>query len=393
MNVNELSSFLSKTKMESIVEDNVDGEDCSDSHTVMASDSPHTSEVHLGLDSDVAHLFLACEVYEGCILGMGALLGKGDLKGGWHWSDEKGGALCPYTVLTQQTSSALVFTVPAFERLFGPVNTVIDVGQQSSDTRVDSPRNIAAKTTKEKMFTAVDFDHKFVLGSGSFGTVVYAEAKDDDGSTQAYALKIFNKVDIIETGQVKHVTDERRLLALMDNLFILKLFGTYQTPYQIVMVTESLGNGDMWSVIYEAPFERIGLPRSLVVFYIASIVIALSHIHERGLAYRDLKPENIMLDSKGYIRVIDFGFCKTIPYTKVDASGEVKVHAKSYTLCGTPEYLAPEFVFNLGHDFSADLWALGITLYEMFLGATPFAPKKPENITELFNNIAITKVP
>ena len=383
MNVTELSSFLRKTKMESISEDG----DHDEAESIQNAAPIDTEHIIL---EETQPKFLACEVYEGCILGVGTLLGKGNIQGGWKWDEERGGAVAPFTVHTHHPTSALIFTVGTFERLFGAVSSAINIGAVG-ENRIDSPRS-QLKANKEKMFIASNFEYKYVLGSGSFGTVVYAEAKEEEGAVHAYALKIFNKVDIIETGQVKHVTDERRLLALMNSIFILKLYGTYQTPNQIVMVTESLLNGDMWSVIYEPPFERIGLPRPLVVFYIASIVLALAHIHERGLAYRDLKPENIMLDSKGYIRVIDFGFCKAIPYTKQDSHGEIKVYAKSYTLCGTPEYLAPEFVFNLGHDHSADLWALGITLYEMFLSATPFAPRKPDNITELFNNIAITKV-
>jgi cGMP-dependent protein kinase len=150
-------------------------------------------------------------------------------------------------------------------------------------------------------------------------------------------------------------------------------------------VTESINNGDMWSVIYEQ-FVKTGLPPKLAIFYSASIVMALSHIHSKGMAYRDLKPENIMIDSKGYAKIIDFGFAKMIPYVK-----DGKVYAKSYTLCGTPEYLAPEFVFNLGHDHSADLWALGIMVFEFHMTTTPFVPKRADNITELFNNIAGTK--
>jgi hypothetical protein len=278
-------------------------------------------------------LYFACEVYEGCILGIGALLGKGSIAEGWEWNAEGTGCVCPFTARAQTNISALGFTASVFERLFGPVQNVIQINGP------DSPRSTRKNTmdsgAHEKKFFPTSFDFKYVLGSGSFGTVVFAESKEEDGM-HSYALKIFNKVDIIETGQVKHVCDERRLLALMNNRFILKLYGTYQTPNQIVMVTEAINNGDMWSVIYEPPFERVGLPPPLVKFYIASITLALAHIHERGLAYRDLKPENIMLDNRGYLRVIDFGFCKAIPYTKTDSKGEVKVHAKSYTLCGTP---------------------------------------------------------
>ena len=333
MNVTELSSYLSQAKMDSIVEDGSD--DFADSRNE-SSRSAGGFSTQLERDDGTISYF-ACEVYDGCVLGIPALLGKGHLPGGWLWPDARSGAVCPYTVIAQSPVSALVFTPQVFERLFGPVHTVIDIGSlEDSPRNSGSPGRKTVSTHKQRTFSPSSFEMKFVLGSGSFGTVVYAEAAEEDGLVLGYALKIFNKADIIETGQTKHVIDERRLLALMSNRFILRLYGTYQTPHQIVMVTESLGNGDMWSVIYEPPFERVGLPRELVQFYIASLVIALSHIHERGLAYRDLKPENIMLDAKGYIRVIDFGFCKAIPYTKTDASGEVRVFAKSYTLCGTP---------------------------------------------------------
>jgi cGMP-dependent protein kinase len=136
----------------------------------------------------------------------------------------------------------------------------------------------------------------------------------------------------------RHVLDERRLLAYMDSPFVMKLYGTYQTPHTLVMVSEPLNCGDLWSIIYETPpfSENNGLPFDLAAFYATCLVWGLSHIHEKGVVYRDLKPENIMLDDKGYIRIIDFGFSKRVPYTKKDSVGVVKVLAKTYTLCGTP---------------------------------------------------------
>jgi serine/threonine protein kinase len=210
---------------------------------------------------------------------------------------------------------------------------------------------------------------------------------------EKFGLKCLAKIAVVETSQVRHVFDERKLLALVNSPFVLKLFGVYQTPHQCVMVTEVIDCGDLWSVVYETPpyCDNGGLSVGLASFYTAILTVALSHIHQQGIVFRDLKPENIMLDRSGYLRIIDFGFAKVVPYTKLDSDGIEQLCSKTYTLCGTPEYLAPELIFNLGHDQSADLWALGIVIYEMLVGKTPFAPKRPENVTELFTNIAMVK--
>ena len=127
-------------------------------------------------------------------------------------------------------------------------------------------------------------------------------------------------------------------------------------------------------------------------FFAAGILFGLSHIHDRGIAFRDLKPENVMLDSSGYIRIIDFGFASKVPYIKVDpVTGESTVHAKLYTLCGTPEYFAPELLFNLGHDQSADLWSYAVMVHELLLGFTTFCGADTNDITQLFRNIALVQ--
>ena len=97
------------------------------------------------------------------------------------------------------------------------------------------------------------------------------------------------------------------------------------------------------------------------------------------MAYRDLKPENLLMDNKGYLKVIDFGFAKHIPFNK-----NGRAQAKSFTLCGTPEYLSPELVLSKGHDKSADYWALGCLIYELLVGHTPF---QHDNQQEIFKRI------
>jgi serine/threonine protein kinase/CRP-like cAMP-binding protein len=332
-----------------------------------------------------------CEVYEGCMVGIGALRGRAKLDNAWKWvtREKKEGAESPLTLVATSQMNCLVFSVEVFENLFGPAEKAIKSHGARKGSVVDEK-----PVVKELTFDSTKFKMKYILGSGSFGVVTLAEYRVDKNLPPVmYALKSLSKLAVIETGQLRHVLDERRILSIMDSNFIMKLFGTYQTPHQLVMVTEPLNCGDLWSVVYETPpyCDNCGVPFNLCAFYTVNLVYGLSHIHEKGVVFRDLKPENIMLDDKGYLRIIDFGFSKKVPYTKTDANGEVKVYAKTYTLCGTPEYLSPELIFNLGHNHASDLWALGVIVYEMLMAVTPFAPKRPDNVTELFTNIAMVK--
>uniref|UniRef100_A0A7S0SWA7 cGMP-dependent protein kinase n=1 Tax=Chromulina nebulosa TaxID=96789 RepID=A0A7S0SWA7_9STRA len=366
-----------------------------------------------------------CDVGPGCLLGIAALRSKAGFIDGWKWVNNNSsmkspskrqlisGAECQFTVIANDNVYYHYFTVEAFENLFGSINHILKpnhnnklIRSSSSSTTAQSSNNNTNtnniksdnksnnKENREIKFDSIKFKMKCILGTGSFGVVLMGEYKPDkDSKSQIYALKCLSKVAVVETGQLRHVLDERKILALMDSQFVLKLYGVYQTPHQLVMVTEALEYGDLWGIIYETPpyCDNGGLDKQLTTFYTASLVLALDHIHRAGVVYRDLKPENIMLDSKGYIRVIDFGFAKKVPYSKIDANGEEKVFSKTYTLCGTPEYLSPELIFNLGHDQASDLWALGVLVHEMFLGVTPFVPKRADNVTELFTNIALVK--
>lgn len=346
---------------------------------------PRDSNIAVGRKSE--HGYLAAELYQGCIIGIATLLGKAKLNSVWIWVDavsgKTAGACSPVTVVSSTKTETLTFTVEMFENLFGSVVDVLGKGVST---------NVLAPALKEKIFDVSKFKMKCILGSGSFGVVIAAEYREGD-EVQLYALKALSKLSIIETGQLRHALDERKLLATMNSPFVLKLFGTYQTPHQVIMVTEQLIYGDLWSVIYEvSPYaEQEGLSLPLATFYCANLTLGLSHIHDHGVVFRDLKPENILLAANGYLRIIDFGFAKKVPYAKIDANGISKIYAKTYTLCGTPEYLAPEIIFNLGHDQSADVWALGVIFHEMLMGHTPFAPQGSDNVTELFTNIAMVK--
>ena len=120
-------------------------------------------------------------------------------------------------------------------------------------------------------------------------------------------------------------------------------------------------------------FSRIRMEGRLAVevarFYLSQVIMVLSHLHEREIMYRDIKPENLLIDSRGYIKVTDFGFAKSL-------EGQAD---RTYTLCGTPEYLAPEIIQSgkKGYGKSVDWWSLGVLLFEMVVGYPPFADKSP----------------
>jgi protein kinase A len=118
-------------------------------------------------------------------------------------------------------------------------------------------------------------------------------------------------------------------------------------------------------------------PENQAKFYAAQVVLALEYIHKLGMVYRDIKPENILLDYKGFVKITDFGFCKVLK-------------DRTYTLCGTPEYLAPEIVQNKGYGQSVDWWSFGVLIYEMAAGYSPFSKGNPDQM-EMMERIVAGK--
>ncbi|KAJ8601768.1 hypothetical protein CTAYLR_006818 [Chrysophaeum taylorii] len=214
-----------------------------------------------------------------------------------------------------------------------------------------------------------DLKYVRMLGQGTFGRV---KLMVHHTNGDVYTLKCMSKSQIIEQQQEKNVINERDLLFECSSTFVLTLFATYQSPDELMLLMELIQGGELWTYIYE---KRDLLPRTRLGgftddtsrFYAGCVASALQYVHNKGVAYRDLKPENLLMDAQGFIKIIDFGFAKKIPYLK-----KGKQMVQTFTLCGTPEYIAPEILLSKGHDKAVDCWALGCLMYELLTGATPF---------------------
>lgn len=242
--------------------------------------------------------------------------------------------------------------------------------------------SIKAITTPKTEYAYEDFKHIRTVGTGTFGRVKLVLHSPTNA---VYAMKIMSKAEIVKSRQEKNVLAEKELLfECVSCPFILSLLQTFNFNHQLVMVMEFVQGGELWTHIYD---KIDTVPRSngggfdlySVRFYAANVILAFKFMHSRSIGYRDLKPENLLLDHLGYLKVIDFGFAKRFPYLK---NGQK--YDKTYTLCGTPEYLAPEIVTSKGYDKSVDYWALGCLIYELFLARTPF---QADYTTKIFQNI------
>ncbi|KAL8260434.1 hypothetical protein R6Q59_028387 [Mikania micrantha] len=228
------------------------------------------------------------------------------------------------------------------------------------------------------------------LGSGDTGSVHLVELC---GTGELFAMKAMDKGVMINRNKVHRACAEREILDVLDHPFLPALYGSFQTPTHVCLITDYCPGGELFMLLDRQPMKV--LKEDAVRFYAAEVLVALEYLHCQGIIYRDLKPENVLIQNNGHIALTDFDLscltsCKPqllIPETTVKK--KKKKHKKgqqtpifmaepiraSNSFVGTEEYIAPEIISGAGHSSAVDWWAFGILLYEMFYGYTPFRGK------------------
>ncbi|KAF2714619.1 Pkinase-domain-containing protein [Pleomassaria siparia CBS 279.74] len=253
--------------------------------------------------------------------------------------------------------------VPSIQNLIHPANSQSSRPSYQSQNSKSANGGVApqqqpaqaappqVRVTKGK-YTLTDFQIQRTLGTGSFGRVHLVQSKHNQ---RFYAVKVLKKAQVVKMKQVEHTNDERRMLQQVKHPFLITLWGTFQDSKNLYMVMDFVEGGELFSLLRKS--QRF--PNPVAKFYAAEVTLALDYLHQQNIIYRDLKPENLLLDRHGHLKITDFGFAKEVPDI-------------TWTLCGTPDYLAPEVVASKGYNKSVDWWSLGILIFEMLCGFTPF---------------------
>uniref|UniRef100_A0A668A8Q2 Protein kinase N1b n=1 Tax=Myripristis murdjan TaxID=586833 RepID=A0A668A8Q2_9TELE len=219
-----------------------------------------------------------------------------------------------------------------------------------------------------------DFKMIAVLGRGHFGKVLLSEYKK---TGSMYAIKALKKGDIVARDEVESLMCEKRIFETVNGShhpFLVNLFACFQTPEHVCFVMEYTAGGDLMMHIHADVFTE---PRA--GFYSACVVLGLQFLHDHKIVYRDLKLDNLLLDTEGFVKIADFGLCK-------EGMG---YGDRTSTFCGTPEFLAPEVLTDTSYTRAVDWWGLGVLIYEMLVGESPFPGDDEE---EVFDSIVNDEV-
>lgn len=241
-----------------------------------------------------------------------------------------------------------------------------------------------AKSLDQKPLGIEDFDLLKVVGRGAFGKVLLVRKKEGKNTGQIYAMKILVKAHIVKNDQIENTKAEQHILKVIDHPYIVRLRYAFQNRDKLYLIIDYYPGGSMFYHLKKS--KRFSEERTRL--YIAQLLTALMHLHEKQIAYRDLKLENILMDSLGNVALTDFGLSKEGQLLN-GAIRTSQANTGMKTICGTAEYMAPELLRHQPYGKVVDWWSFGILLYEMLTGRTPFVDR---NRRQMFKNIMQSEV-
>ncbi|XP_010896924.2 ribosomal protein S6 kinase alpha-5 isoform X1 [Esox lucius] len=213
-----------------------------------------------------------------------------------------------------------------------------------------------------------NFELLKVLGTGAYGKVFLVRKVSGHDAGKLYAMKVLKKATIVQKAKTaEHTRTERQVLEhIRQSPFLVTLHYAFQTDTKLHLILDYVNGGELFTHLV----QRVRFTEQEVALYSGEIVLALEHLHQLGIVYRDLKLENILMDSCGHIVLTDFGLSK-----------EFDEAERAYSICGTIEYMAPEIVEGgaAGHDMAVDWWSLGVLMYELMTGGSPFTVDGDQN--------------
>ena len=282
---------------------------------------------------------------------------------------------CEFPDMTREWHHKIVESLNFFHLfLYDPANRAArQIHEENKYIRSDMSQNREEPySVGDTLINESSFEKLEEIGSGTFGKVFKVSKKDTE---EIYAIKVLRKATLKNKNQLKYAISECKTLKIIRHPFIIPLEYGFQSDTHIYMVMEYCPYGDFTRLLNH--YKK--LPESTARFYISETILAIEYLHSLNIVYRDLKPSNLLIDREGHIKLADFSLAKE----------NVTQNNPAMSFCGTPAYLPPEILNNSGAYKPADIYCIGVNLYEMLTGSPPFSTK---DLGSLYKAIASSRL-
>jgi len=294
-----------------------------------------------------------------------------------------------YRVMSMNKTLCIYYNISFPLQVLDLIHSMLDTSIIAENSSLSTPKPAASR--RKKRFSLSDFISVKIIGRGAFGEVRLVREKE---SRELYALKTMAKAHLVKSNQVEHIKAEREVLAQANNDFMVRLHYSFQDTQFLYIVMEYCAGGDLMTILMK---EDI-LSEKATKFYMSQLASAIQCVHDLNYVHRDLKPDNILIDSRGHVKLSDFGLSKKFTSTsnkdnyvsqyRANGGGTQMLTSSRppqdrekykqnrrellHSTVGTPDYMAPEIFAQKGYTKSVDWWSLGVIMYECLIGYPPF---------------------